>query len=233
MPPNISFSSWNIYGLSHIVHGDKTYNKDFIDNIKHIDFLLLNETWSHTIINVPGFKTFVSQTAIPTCNRAARLSGGIALLVKNKFEKHVSIVKQSKNFLWCEISKEILNTKQNLFLCGTYIPPEKSAYFDNEIFEELENDIISFQSKGNVIVLGDLNARTSKLDDFVSKDGNNFINDSSECSLQPKNRQNIDNNINNHGKQLIDIFKNNDLRILNGMTKGDSFGRPTFHGRNG
>jgi hypothetical protein len=79
MPPNISFSSWNIHGLSHKVLGDKTFNKDFIDNIKHIDFLLLNETWSHTNLNVPGFKAFVSQTAIPTCNRAARLSGGIAL----------------------------------------------------------------------------------------------------------------------------------------------------------
>ena len=50
---------------------------------------------------------------------------------------------------------------------------------------------------------------------------------------QPKNRQNIDNNINNHGKQLINICKNTDLRILNGRTKGDSFGRPTFHGKNG
>ena len=30
------------------------------------------------------------------------------------------------------------------FKHGIYIPPEKSAYFDDEIFEELENDIVSF-----------------------------------------------------------------------------------------
>ena len=35
-----------------------------------------------------------------------------------------------------------------------YIPPEKSVYFDNEIFEELENDIISFKSKGKTMILG-------------------------------------------------------------------------------
>ena len=94
MPYNIAISSWNIHGLSHKVLGDKTINKDFAKNIEHLDFLLLNETWSHTNINVPGFKAFVSDTAVPNSNRACRLSGGIALLVKNKFEKHVSLVKQ-------------------------------------------------------------------------------------------------------------------------------------------
>jgi hypothetical protein len=43
-------------------------------------------------------------------------------------------------------------------LCGVYIPPEKSAYFDEEIFDELENDIVSFASKGNTMILGDFNS---------------------------------------------------------------------------
>jgi hypothetical protein len=43
---------------------------------------------------------------------------------------------------------------------------------------------------------------------------------------------NFDNTTNNHGLQLINLCKNNDLRILNGRTKGDSLGRPTFHGNN-
>ena len=72
-----------------------------------------------------------------------------------------------------------------------------------------------------------------ELKDYISKNGHNFINDLSENSLQPKCRQNVDNQINNHGKQLIDICKNCDLRILNGRTKGDSLEKPTYHGPNG
>jgi hypothetical protein len=216
MPPNISFSAWNIHGLASKVLGDKTKNKDFVDSANKKDFVFLNETWSNTEINVPGFKAFVSDTAVPTTNKACRISGGITLLVKTKFEKYVTIVKNSKNFLWCNVSKDILKTDLDLFLCGVYIPPEKSAYFDYEIFDELENDIVvSFASKGNTMILGDFNARTCKLEDFVSKEGNNFINDTSENCLQPKIRQSFDNNINNHGKKLINLCKNTDLRILN------------------
>ena len=98
MPPNISFSAWNIHGLASKVLGDKTKNKDFVDSANKKDFVFLNETWSNTEINVPGFKAFVSDTAVPITNKACRISGGITLLVKTKFEKYVTIVKKSKNF---------------------------------------------------------------------------------------------------------------------------------------
>lgn len=233
MHRNISFSTWNIHGVVHSVLGDKTKNEDFLNNISKLDFIFLTETWSNTDIGVPGFRTFVSDTPTPQTDKACRLSGGIALLYRAEYEKFVSVAKKSKNFLWCKISKEMLSTNIDLFVCGVYIPPEKSSYFDNEIFDELENDLASFSSKGNTMVLGDFNARTSKLEDFISKDGNNFIIDASENCLHPKNRQNCDNNINNHGKQLINICKNTDMRIINGRTKRDSLGRPTFHGING
>ena len=137
------------------------------------------------------------------------------------------------NLLGKKVSKNLLSTDTDLFICGVYVPPEKSSYFDEHVFEELENDITYFNSKGNTMILGDFNARTNTLADFVPKDGNQFINDVSETSLHPKIRQNFDTTINNHGKHLINICKNTDLRILNGRTKGDSLGRPTFHGKNG
>ena len=35
------------------------------------------------------------------------------------------------------------------------------------------------------------------------------------------------------GKRLIELCKNCNLRILNGQTKGDSLGQPTFHKKYG
>ena len=233
MNREISFSTWNINGISNNILGDKTNNKDFVNAISNTDFMFLTETWSNQNITIPGFEIIHSTLAKSLSKTPCRQSGGISLLYKSKFKNFITIAKKTKNFLWCKISKEILNFATDIYICGTYIPPEKSKYFDQEIFEELENDIIQFSSKANVIILGDFNARTAKLTDSVSNEGNKHINDTSDDSFCPQERQNFDPTINNHGKKLIEICKNCDTRILNGRTLGDSLGRPTFHGQNG
>ena len=108
MPANLSFSTWSIHGLTHSVLGDKTKKQDFMDNISKVDFVFLTKTWSKIDIDVPGFKAIVSETAMPHTDKASRLSGGITLLIETKFDKYVSIAKNSKDFLWCKISKDLL-----------------------------------------------------------------------------------------------------------------------------
>ena len=58
-------------------------------------------------------------------------------------------------------------------------------------------------------------------------------NDQSEFSLCPTQRNSFDNELNSHGKRLLEICKGADLRILNGRVSGDSLGRVTFRGKNG
>ena len=82
--------------------------------------------------------------------------------------------------------------------------------------------------------MGDFNSRTGKYSDSICQEGSNVIpNDRSELSLNPTQRNSFDNEVNNHGKRLLEICKSADLRILNGRVSGDSLGRATFHGRNG
>ena len=52
--------------------------------------------------------------------------------------------KESPNFLWFKIAKEYTKTEKDIYVCGTYIPPQNSIYFYPELFEELENDIEKF-----------------------------------------------------------------------------------------
>lgn len=158
----ISISAWNINGLSHKTMGDKLTNQDFVNSVKHNDFILLTETWLDTATAIPGFKAVSTCTATPKSKSSCRKSGGITLLYKIEYENVVTIVKQTKNYLWCKISKTITSSNNDLYLCGVYIPPENSHYFDCEIFDNLENDIIYFSTKGNIMILGDFNARTSK-----------------------------------------------------------------------
>ena len=123
---------------------------------------------------------------------------------------------------------------KDIHVCGTYIPPCNSKYFDPKIVDQLEQDIIDFSPAGSVILMGDFNSRTGKYSDTVSQEGNNVIsNDQSEAAFQPAQRNSFDNVINSHGKRLLEICKTLDLRIVNGRANGDTLGRPTFHGENG
>ena len=108
-------------------------------------------------------------------------------------------------------------------MCGAYIPPHNSIYFSPELFEELENDIEKFSSHGSILLMGDFNSRTGKYPDNVCQDGNSIIvNDQSKSSQYAFQRNSFDNDLNNHGKKLLEICLSADLRILNGRISGDS-----------
>ena len=48
----ISFSAWNINGLSNKVLGDKLHNNDFLDSINNCDFVALSEIWNRSHIEI-------------------------------------------------------------------------------------------------------------------------------------------------------------------------------------
>ena len=198
------------------------------------DFLLLTEIGNCSDLEIAGYKSFVQGSTPNQSRKGGRNSGGIAFFYKNKFHKNISIKKTTPNFIWFKIEKDFLNSMKDIFVCGVYIPPCNSKYFDIELFDELEQDIVYFSSTGSVILMGDFNSRTGKYSDTVSQEGNGIIdNDQSESAFQPVQRNNFDNVLNSHGKKLLDICKNLDLRIVNGRVNGDTLGRPTFHGKNG
>ena len=82
--------------------------------------------------------------------------------------------------------------------------------------------------------MGDFNSRVGKHPDSVCQEGNKIItNDFSESSLCATQRKSFDNDLNNHGKRILEICRSADLRILNVRINGDSLGRPTFHCKSG
>ena len=52
-----------------------------------------------------------------------------------------------------------------------YVPPIGSFYYDDESFENIEKDICMLKSqKFAILLVGDFNARTRTLDDFIELD---------------------------------------------------------------
>ena len=136
-------------------------SSDFLSMINGSDFIFLTETWKCTDVEVPGYRSIIND-AIVSKSRG-RNSGGIVLLYKNIFHDWISIVKTSPNFLWFTINKRYTKATKDIYFCGLYIPPSSSKYFDPELFEELEKDVLNFSSQGSILLLGDLKLEDRKI----------------------------------------------------------------------
>ncbi|XP_078272171.1 H-2 class II histocompatibility antigen, E-U alpha chain-like [Rhinoraja longicauda] len=60
----------------------------------------------------------------------------------------------------------------------------ESPYFEEDLFETLHTEINHFQALGNVLLCGDLNARTGCEPDFIDPQGNNYVFSQTEQGLQ-------------------------------------------------
>ena len=76
----MSFSAWNINGLSNKILGDKLDNNDFLDSINNCDFVALSEIWNRSHIELPEYNSFTSLSN--KSNSTGRQSGRIAFFSK-------------------------------------------------------------------------------------------------------------------------------------------------------
>ena len=105
---------------------------------------------------------------------------------------------------------------------------------NEDMFTTLEEDISHFQASGQIIVCGDLNARTGKVLDTLSPQGDKHLPGSVNLPspLCPP-RHNYDKATNRHGLQLLQLCRSLGLYIMNGRFRGDSYGRYTHSSSKG
>lgn len=228
-------SAWNINGLAkNSLNGDKALNHDFVYNICNCDLFALSETWTHDALTIPNFRCINQPANKIGSQKSGRSSGGIMLFYKESIAKFISKVKSTSYYICCKIEKQLFNISKDVYVCAVYIPPDNSRYFNQELLDELVDDILVFSSMGHLIILGDFNARTGTCDDFIMKEGNKYLPNCQNSKFhEPVKRNSFDNTVNKHGKWLLDLCRTFDLGILNGRTKGDTFGQITSHNRNG
>ena len=224
---NISCSAWNVNGLSK----KKLQDKEFLKNVKKYDIICLSETWtkksSEVMIN--GFKHFHAQS-VNMCKKGRR-SGGVIVYVKNKLIDGVTCIKTDTNNIWLQLSATFFGWVEDIYLLNTYIPPQNSIYFDNQM-EMIETDIITYSNQGKIIIMGDLNARVGNEPDYITNDElDDFIPlpDSYCVDEITKIRAHCDAFVNECGKRLLELCISSNLRIMNGRFIGDSMGRFTYY----
>lgn len=175
---------WNINGIFRkTLNLSKLDDNDFCGSVSKFDIVGLVET--HTgpddVVSIPGYHTYQSNR--PKAVKAARYSGGIAALVKSEISKGISVSQVGIFTLWLKLDKTFFGLHDNLYVCVTYLPPDNSTYSrKNEIdcVTILEEQVQHFSSIGNIIIVGDLNGRTSTNPDYIVDDTDKFIPDNND-----------------------------------------------------
>ena len=209
---SIRVCHWNVGGI--FTHGENKLNdKLFLKEVQNHDLIILSETHVgyNTDLHIDGFTYF------PVCRDISsngRFYGGIGIFRKNSIKEHIKILAStSKDFQWMKIEKEFFNLPNDIYLCACYIPPSNSTYFQKlnyDIIESIETGINKYKDKGEIMICGDMNARTACLDDFIAHDDSKYLPlcrsykaDDNICV-----RNNRDDISNDRGKELIDFNEN-------------------------
>lgn len=235
----LKITSWNIQGLktrlkptNQSLSSCKLNIKSVHKNLAQYDVIFLQETWlKEDNLTFPGYNVHNSFKT-SSCIHG---QGGVSILVKNELKDNiVHFASKSSNILWCKISHNHFGLTKDIFIANVYISPLQSQKKNNEDdLLILENEIDKFSNLGEVILLGDFNARTGILNDFVENDSSGeFLNHENPVyetdNLFPT-RNNSDLKLNTLGNELLQLCISNKFRILNGRKTGDLTGKFTSY----
>lgn len=228
---------WNLGGVN--THNVNKLSDDiFLKEIKNFDIVILGETHvgNNENLFIEGFTYF------PVCRPIStngRYYGGLGIFRKNTIKKYIKILPtKSNDYQWIKFEKDFFNLQKDVYLCAAYIPPVNSSYYikhECDILQSIEKDIILYKQSGDILLCGDLNARTSNEADTIVGDDSLYLplSDSYQPDFSIGYRRTLDLTLDERGKELLDICIGNQMRIVNGRCIGDFFGKYTCFNTHG
>ena len=113
----------------------------------------------------------------------------------------------NKDYQWLKLDKQFFNFSKDIFLCLAYIIPSNSSYAkqsNDDILDSIERDIVSkYMNNSDIILCGDLNARSGSEPDFIQNDiyeDHVPVNEDYECDIVQEIRNSYDNKLDARGK---------------------------------
>ena len=233
--------------------GNKFENSEFLTLCNKFDIFGVIETHatSNSDLSIAGFsEPFQS---FRECKSGHKAFGGIAVFVKNHIMQSKGVTRlrtNNSNVVWLKFSKEKFGMTNDIFVGTVYLSPAntKNRSVNSTLLSVLYDDIVKISDLGDVMVLGDFNARTSICPDFVDKenffDYDNVLFDDihGEGNMIKQCQEQSNYNLRNsedlgvpckRGKELLQMCKNLDFRIVNGRVLGDNRGKITCFRWNG
>ena len=186
----LSVGTWNVEGLTS---ARKQLELASVLHAASVHIVAVQESHERvdTCIDVPRYRWFGRP-------RQQRRKGGVGFLVLESLVPEIEVIEDATHpeSMWLRVRG--YRGQQDLFLGCVYMAPVVAATMDRH-YEALVQDVAAFQRKGQVLVMGDFNARvgsaTSPMD-VIGQYGEDVCN--------------------RDGARLIDLLHASDLYCLNG-----------------
>ena len=238
----LSFSldilSWNICDAKDKILGAKTSLQEFQTQLKDRPIFCLQETKNE--IKIADYECWNKL-------RSDSHSGGLCIGVRKEMLDFVKIINTDEydDIMAVTISGDLFNLQDEVVLVNIYDSPENSSYKtskkklgnDKRTLDDLSSFLSSPKCGKQYVVVGDLNARTANLSEPARSDETleSLMDGSFMRSSYPMTttRNSEDDILNERGRRLLDLIAEADMKLLNGSTLGDVFGRYTCLHYNG
>ena len=125
-----------------------------------------------------------------------------------------------------------------VYIPGVYNSPKNSSYTkhnERNIIDTLRDQLSKFSPNDMVFVGDDFNIRIGTQNDFIIENENdlNYLPQDYELDTIRSVRNNQNTSVSEYGQQLLDLFIETKLRILNDRTRGDLQGHLAYAGFHG
>ena len=166
-----------------------------------------------------------------------RPSCGVAVYYKNKLEQVFERIMVTFQFgVIFKLPGSLFGKLNTVILIALYLPPETSPRYDGDEkgMELLEDLLLKVRSKYcdcSILILGDLNARTGILQDYIVDDDVEHMNDIDQWYISSSfnaPRKSKDKTVNKFGLALIELCCEFDVHMLNGRHTHDVDGNFTY-----
>ena len=154
------------------------------------------------------------------------------LLIRKTIRKGVKVSNtEDPDILGITLKKDFFNLPEDTLVWFVYASPINSPYNKGKESTLAKLETVMATGSTHQIVMGDLNGRTSTDSDFIME-GEDSHSPTQHINFYepdtPLQRNNSDiHPTDGHGKMILNICKNLQVRILNGRTAGDRWGVPT------
>ena len=199
------------------------------------DVMVFTETWLPAGQDAPVVPGYVGYTF--SRPGADRRGGGIAVYVCLALAAGCRVVFERSDASFAVLRfANMWGGGSDLVLFACYIPPTTSSYYDEGVWGDLHGKIDAAYEWGEVLVVGDLNARTGVHPDFPQDElggplaGAGVGRRGFVPTSAARASQDADGAVNAPGRQLIELCRTTGMRIANGRSQGDAMGALTFLG---
>ena len=102
-------------------------------------------------------------------------------------------MEDTEEFLWFRVEKSLFQLENDIFFCDAFVLPNNitpTITTKNDYFGKLNEMLIKYKNKGDVLIMGDLNARTRNEDGLqkLGKQLSHLLPDIEATTLETGNR---------------------------------------------